>query len=171
MSHIHPLVHSALRTWSRVLFSNSQIFIFDVSKYTFRCDISSLHSILLIFIYFNQYFVRWNKLVRAQIHVFDQRSYRNEHKIDYNSFWGQLFSEFFLFFLKYPLVRSLLCLEGVRKVVPKKSYITFAVSQGWGGGESSSSKCPRPAQVDFNSDFRVVGSNPGTEFPKNFPYS
>ena len=143
------VLHSALRTWSRVLFAISQIFIFDVSKYTFRCDISSLHSILLIFIYFNQYFVRWNKLVRAQIHVFDQRSYRNEHKIDYNSFWGQLFSEFFLFFLKYPLVRSLLCLEGVRKVAPQKSYSPFSVSQGAGGGKKQQFKVPAPSTGRF----------------------
>ena len=49
----------------------------------------------------------------------------------------------------------------------EKSYSPFSVSRRAGRGESSSSKCPRPAQVDFNNDFRVVGLNPGREFPKN----
>ena len=60
-------------------------------------------------------------------------------------------------------------LSGGQKSMQEKSYSPFSVSRGGGGGKSSSSKCPRPAQVDFNSDFRVVGSNPGREFPKICP--
>ena len=36
-------------------------------------------------------------------------------------------------------------------------------------GESSSSKCPRPAQVVFNTNFRGVGSNPGWGIFKKLP--
>ena len=35
-------------------------------------------------------------------------------------------------------------------------------------GEKQQFKVPAPSS---NSDFRVVGSNPGSEFPKNCPYS
>ena len=83
-----------------------------------------------------------------------------------NFFSWQLFSEFLKFIQKSSLVRTLWNFQGVKKVCWKKSYSPFSVSLGGGRGESSSSKCPRPAQVDFNSDFRVVGSNPGWNFQK-----
>ena len=47
----------------------------------------------------------------------------------------------------------------------------FLFPLGGEGGKSSSSKCPCPAQVDFNGDFRVVGLNPGSEFSKSLPFN
>ena len=56
--------------------------------------------------------------------------------------------------------------SGGKKVCRKKSYSYFSVFPYVSRGETSSSKCPRPAQVDFHSYFKVVGSNPGREFQK-----
>ena len=117
--------------------------------------------------YFKHFLMVFEVMVEGKNQVWTHFYYVTEMFFINNFFSWQLFPEFLKFIQKSSLVRTLWSFQGVKKVCRKKSYSPFSVSLYVSRGETSSSKCPRPAEVVFINDFRVTGSNPGVEFSKN----
>ena len=128
-------MHSALRTWSRVLFRKSPILSLMAPNERSSLWHNSKNLFSTISIHFGTFFKQRKWLIQDENQDSAKVYYVTFPLICYNFFSRQLFSEFLKFIQKSSLVRTLWNFQGVKKVYWKKVIAFFPFPRGRKGGK------------------------------------
>ena len=124
------LLHSALKTWSRVLQTKSWILILMLPILLFRSHKNVQQKKLTFFVNLGTSFIVFQLVVEGKNWVVTHVYYVKEMFFVNYFFSRQLFLGKLKFILKSPLVRTLWSFQGVKKVSWKKSYSPFSFPGG-----------------------------------------